>query len=89
MFKGIVRLHDQNLLKQMPKELPVLFVSGKDDPVGSFGKEVEAAAESLEAVGAKEISLKLYENDRHEILNETDRERVYEDLYNWLETRKI
>ena len=89
MFKGIVRLHDQNLLKQMPKELPVLFVSGKDDPVGSFGKEVEAAAESLKAVGAKEISLKLYENDRHEILNETDRERVYEDLYNWLETRKI
>ena len=89
MFKGISRLHDEDLLKQLPKELPILFVSGKDDPVGTFGKEVEASVESLKKVGAKEVSMKLYENDRHEILNEVDREQVYEDLYNWLETKKI
>jgi len=72
------------LLEKVPKDLPIFFVSGKDDPVGSFGKEVEASVKSLEDVGVKNIQLKLYENDRHEILNETDKEIVYVDLYNWL-----
>ncbi|MBR2533904.1 MAG: alpha/beta fold hydrolase [Erysipelotrichaceae bacterium] len=84
MFEGISRLHDRSLLEKVPKDLPIFFVSGKDDPVGSFGKEVEASVKSLEDVGVKNIQLKLYENDRHEILNETDKEIVYVDLYNWL-----
>ena len=75
---------DRSLLEKVPKDLPIFFVSGKDDPVGSFGKEVEASVKSLEDVGVKNIQLKLYENDRHEILNETDKEIVYVDLYNWL-----
>ena len=32
----------------------------------------------------QKVELKLYENDRHEILNETDHEKVYEDIYNWI-----
>ena len=84
MFKGISNLHNKKLLENIPKELPLLFVSGAEDSVGSFGKEVEAAVDSLKAVGIKNIDLKLYPNDRHEILNETDREVVYEDLYNWI-----
>ena len=88
MFKGISRLHDKNLLNNVPKDLPILFVSGQDDPVGSFGKEVYAAADSLKNVGCKNVEVKLYPNDRHEILNELDRQQVYSDLYNWLETKK-
>ncbi len=37
--------------------------------------------------GCKDVQIKLYENDRHEILNETDRETVYADLYSWMESR--
>ena len=37
--------------------------------------------------GMKNVTMKLYENDRHEILNETDRATVYEDLYTWIEER--
>lgn len=84
MFKGISRLHDKSLLNNVPKDLPILFVSGKDDPVGAFGKEVEKSANTLKDVGVKNIDIKLYENDRHEILNELDRQVVYEDIYNWL-----
>lgn len=84
MFKGISRLHDKSLLNNVPKDLPILFVSGKDDPVGTFGKEVEKSANTLKDVGVKNIDIKLYENDRHEILNELDRQVVYEDIYNWL-----
>ena len=84
MFEGILNLHDKKLLSQIPKDLPVFFVSGQDDPVGSFGKEVENAAQSLRDAGLKNVELKLYPDDRHEILNETDKEIVYEDLYKWL-----
>lgn len=84
MFEGICALHDKSLLEKIPKDLPILFVSGEDDPVGSFGKEVQAAAESLKDVGIKNIEVKLYPGDRHEILNETDREIVFVDLYNWI-----
>ena len=84
MFSGIARLHDKDLLNSVPKDLPILFVSGEDDPVGSFGKEVENSVKSLKDVGVKNIEMKLYPNDRHEILNETDKEIVYVDLYNWL-----
>lgn len=84
MFEGIARLHDKKLLEKVPKDLPIFFVSGEDDPVGSFGKEVVYSVETLKEVGVKNIDMKLYPNDRHEILNETDKETVYADLYEWL-----
>ena len=68
----------------MPKELPVLFVAGKEDPVGDYGKGVEKAYQSLKDTGMKNVQIKLYENDRHELLNESDRETVYKDIYQWI-----
>lgn len=85
MFTGISRLYNAELLSQMPKELPVFFVSGQEDPVGNYGKGVLKAADMFKKVGMKHVSIKLYPTDRHEILNETDRKQVYEDLYCWLE----
>lgn len=85
MFKGISRLHDSSFLSRMDKDLPLLFVSGQDDPVGTFGKEVEYSVKTVKDAGMKDVTLKLYPNDRHEILNETDKETVYQDIYDWME----
>ena len=71
-------------LQRMPKDLPVLFVSGKEDPVGDFGTGVELVEKQFRAVGMEKVTRRLYDTDRHEILNETDRDAVYEDLYRWL-----
>ena len=87
MFKGISRLHDKNLLAKIPKDLPLLFVSGQDDPVGANGKEVQTSYQSVVDAGVSNVNIKLYPNDRHEILNETDKEQVYEDLYDWLDSK--
>lgn len=87
MFKGIARLHDKKLLRKIPSDLPILFVSGQSDPVGGNGKEVQAAYQSLVSVGIKNINIKLYPNDRHEILNELDKLDVYNDLYSWLDSK--
>jgi len=63
---------------------PVLFISGAMDPVGDCGKGVHRAYQSFLAAGVKDVSLKLYPKLRHEILCETERETVFEDLYQWL-----
>lgn len=84
MFLGISRLYHRKLLRNMPKELPVLFVSGEDDPVGDFSKGVRRAVKSFRKVGMKQVRVKLYQKDRHELLNETDRQRVFKDLYRWM-----
>ena len=87
LFRSIEDASNPEQLRKMPKDLPVLFVSGAEDPVGNFGKGVEQVRKSFEAVGMQDITWILYENDRHEILNETDRSLVYRDLYAWLYVR--
>lgn len=84
MFTGIHRLYDKKLLTNMPKELPIFFVAGDKDPVGDFGKGVKKVVSTFKELGMKEVQLKLYADDRHEILNETDRDQVFTDLYRWL-----
>ncbi len=83
MFCGIQ--YAQTHVEQIPKALPLFVVAGADDPVGNFGKSVTEVSETYKKAGIKDVSLKLYENDRHEILNETDRQTVYEDILGWLE----
>lgn len=84
MFGGMLELTKKENLKRIPRKLPVFFVSGKDDPVGNFGKGVEKVCREYREVGIKDVSIKLYEDDRHEILNELDRQQVYEDIEKWM-----
>ncbi|MCQ2519884.1 MAG: alpha/beta hydrolase [Lachnospiraceae bacterium] len=81
----ILRLHKKSNIEKMPVTLPVLFVSGSDDPVGNYGEDVKKVYKSFLDEGMQKVSINLYEGDRHEILNETDHLTVYEDLYNWIE----
>lgn len=85
MFTGIDRLYDKAFLARMPKELPVLFTAGADDPVGEFSKGVLRAADMFRQAGMRQVEVKLYPGDRHEILNEIDRQTVYADLAGWLD----
>lgn len=67
----------------IPPDLPILLVSGDSDPVGDFGRGVRAVKRQLERAGVKDVSLKLYREYRHEILNEVHREQVYQDIGAW------
>ncbi len=84
LFELIARLHKRDNLLNVPQNLPILMVSGAEDPVGDYGEGVRRAYESLKAVGVKNIVLKLYEGDRHELLNELDRETVMQDILDWI-----
>lgn len=85
MFSGLKALSDTSRLTAMPKDLPVYFVSGDMDPVGAQGKGVRTVYEQFSAAGLNNLTLRLYEGGRHEMLNETNREEVYADLIRWLE----
>ncbi len=84
LFYSIYTLTFEKHLHNMPKKLPILFASGEDDPVGQFGKGVKKVEEQFRKAGMQNVSCKLYPKDRHEILNETDRTQVYEDIYDWI-----
>ncbi len=84
LFKLIDNLYDVEKLREMPKRLPVFFIAGAEDPVGDYGKSVEKVYRSFKELGMQNVQLKLYENDRHELLNEVDREDVYGDIYRWI-----
>ncbi len=84
LMKLIWNLHDMERLKQMPGDLPIFFVSGSEDPVGGHGKGVEKVFRSFEKIGMERVQIKLYPGDRHEILNEADRQEVYGDIYRFI-----
>ena len=88
MFEGMKVLTKKESLERIPKDLPILFVSGKDDPVGAFGKSVTKVYEKYKSAGIHNVSIHLYQGDRHEILNEVDREKVYHDILRWIETKE-
>lgn len=84
LFRLIRNLHDVEKLKKMPRSLPVFFLAGADDPVGDYGRSVERVYKSFKELGMENVQMKLYPKDRHEILNEVDREDIYGDIYRWI-----
>ena len=67
----------------IPKDIPILIISGSDDPVGNYGKGVKEVYSKLlkENSGAE---LKLYDGCRHEILNDSCKPQVFSDVLNFL-----
>ena len=84
LFTLLDRLNKEENLKKMPETLPVLFIAGEKDPVGNYGEGVKKAFRDFQKAGLTTLSMKLYPEDRHELLNELDKEKVYEDIYSWM-----
>lgn len=76
------------LAKCIPHDLPLLFIAGAEDPVGANGKGVNAAADLMRRAGAADVEVILYDGMRHEILNEKDAQRVFDDVLGWLSAHR-
>ena len=87
LFELLNRLNKMENVSRMPKDLPVYFIAGEMDPVGNYGKGVRKAYEDFKKAGMERISLKLYPEGRHELLNEKNKKQVYEELYLWIMER--
>lgn len=82
LFTLLGYVSDKSWAKKMPPDLPMLIVSGENDPVGNFGKGVRHVEARLRQAGATELSSMYFEGMRHEPHNETDNENFYEGVCN-------
>lgn len=80
---------DLRLARRVPHALPLLFVSGDQDPVGECGAGVHRAAEMYRKAGVESVTEKLYPGMRHEILNEPVKGEVHRDVLAWLERQGL
>lgn len=84
LFELISRINKNADLEKIPKKLPILIVSGKEDPVGNYGKDPSDLYDHYLNLDLTKVQLKLYPEVRHELLNEPIKEQVYKDLLNWI-----
>ncbi len=84
MMTGLQYIQNRENLANMKKDLPVFFLAGGDDPVGSYGEGVRQAAAEFGKVGMEQVRCKIYPLGRHEMLNELNREEVYQDILAWV-----
>lgn len=84
MFKGMRKCQDRKLMQRIPEGFRMVLISGAEDPVGSYGDGVRKAYMVYLENSKADVDIKLYSDDRHEILNETNREEVYRDIEAWM-----
>ncbi|WMI80295.1 alpha/beta fold hydrolase [Anaerotignum sp. MB30-C6] len=84
MFSIIAYNAKKIRLDHIPRSLPILITSGEMDPVGDWGKGPKSLYKLYLIEGFEDVSLKLYPQGRHEIINELNRQEVYEDITAWI-----
>ncbi|MCR5732999.1 MAG: lysophospholipase [Lachnospiraceae bacterium] len=88
-YKGLMEAVKSACSKEdadkISEELPILLVSGAEDPVGARGDGVRRSEALYKEAGIKNLTCRLFDNDRHEIINETDRDQVYEEILFWMQ----
>ncbi len=85
LFRMLEAVSTEEWAPKVPTDLPILLISGEDDPVGSYGKGVCKVAGALTHAGARKLTTVLIPGARHEVLNETDREETYAVIDKWID----
>ena len=87
-FSGLLVMNNVENIQLTPKDLPLHFISGTADPVGGKdGKGIVQICKAYQQAGLLNVSCKLYEGARHELLNETNKDEVAQDIIEWIFVR--
>ena len=87
--KHMTRTANYTQLKKMNKQLPILMISGKNDPFGEYGRGVKSLARKFTKAGIKHITVQLYANRRHEILFEVDQQMIWNHMFDWIQKQVL
>lgn len=86
---GLLLISQDREVAKIRKDLPVLFISGNKDPVGGDNASgVFAVASQMERAGMARVAIFIFERMRHEVLNERNKEYVYEVITRWLKNEQ-
>ena len=80
LFRLLNNMGKAKRYKNVNVELPFLLISGKDDPCTGGEKGRNNSVKVLQKAGFKDISIVTLDNMRHEILNEVDKQKVYDEI---------
>jgi alpha-beta hydrolase superfamily lysophospholipase len=84
MLRGLQAVHRAEAMERIRRDLPVYIFAGSADPVGDMGKSPTALVNACRSMGMGDLEFVLYPEARHEILNETNREEVMDNLLSWI-----
>ena len=87
LSSSINKLYDENTIKGIPKELPIYIFGGEKDPVSGKTKSVLTLINMYNALKIKDLEYFFYKDGRHEMLNETNKIEVINDVITWLDKR--
>lgn len=87
LLHAMAHLYTKKSLEKIQRNLPIFILGGDKDPVGQMGKGLPKLKQAYESVGQQDVELKLYKDGRHEMLNEVNRQEVYQDVANWLNSK--
>ncbi len=80
LLKGMNRLYKKKFMQKIRKDLDVFIIAGEGDPVTHFGKDPEKLKKLYLKRGLKHVGAKVYPNSRHDVLRDTQKEQVFEDV---------
>ena len=87
--RGLLALDAPQRFRCVPASLPILIMGGARDPVGRNGRGPARLARAVKGSGLRDVTVLLYPEARHELVNETNRDRVTQDVIAWLDTRLL
>ncbi|MBQ4120105.1 MAG: alpha/beta fold hydrolase [Clostridia bacterium] len=83
LMKLLSNCNKNEWFRNINKSLPILLISGEDDPVGNYGKGVTEVFKKLKLENCN-ATLKLYKNCRHEIHNDSCKDEMFCDILEFL-----
>lgn len=87
LISGLQVVHNKKEIARIPKNLPILMISGSLDPVSQNGKQLWIVAEQYKKAGLSDITVRIIEEKRHELLMEIGKEETYEVITKWMEKK--
>ena len=87
LLEGIRTGGDDTALSAIRSDLPIHLLAGGQDPCSDKGKAVARVAARLEKAGLRDLTNVIHPENRHEALNELNREEITNDFIQWLDQR--
>lgn len=89
LFPGMARTQSPHARRRCPAHLPLLIATGDHDPVGQFGKGPRRLANAYMNNGQDDVTLRVYNGARHELINDPAADTFTYDMLTWLAERQL
>ncbi len=85
LLGGLQQINSSSAFAAVPRDLPILVMSGELDPVGDNGKGPREVADKYRKAGVTDVTTTIYPEGRHEVLNDSNRDEATADVLAWLD----